>query len=333
MKHLLLSERWRPKTLEDIILLPRIRKIFEDGLQQNVILYGSFGTGKTTLARILIGKYTKDKPFLEINSSFYTSIDTLRSKIDDFCSKVYMGFDLENEISQDSVKYVFLDEFERTSVQYQDALKAYIEEFSAKNVRFIFTTNHINKVSEGILSRLVKINFDCQGIEEERYLKTEIYKRIMNVICVKESFEISKESLIKIINRKFPDFRAIMIELENFLHTGVSSDSTSSVNLKIRNDLYVSVFSKDRTYEDIYHFLMNSFGPDKIDEMIGLFGRPFVDYVLNEYRIAGEKTDFEKLFQANYIIADHTRLLETNTDPIILGMTVIGKMRDLFAGI
>ena len=51
-------------------------------------------------------------------------------------------------------------------MSYQDALKAYIEEFSSKNVRFIFTTNHINKVSQGIRSRLVEVNFDCQNQEE-----------------------------------------------------------------------------------------------------------------------------------------------------------------------
>ena len=94
MKHLLLSEKWRPKNLDEIILLPRIRKHFENGLTQNVILYGSFGTGKTTLSRILIGKWSKKTPHLELNSSFYTSIDVLRSKIDDFCSKVHMGLDL-----------------------------------------------------------------------------------------------------------------------------------------------------------------------------------------------------------------------------------------------
>jgi len=94
MKNLLLSERWRPKTIEDTILLPRIKKLFENGIQQNVIFYGNFGTGKTTLARILIGKYSKNKPYIELNSSFYTSIDTLRNKIDEFCSKVYMGLDL-----------------------------------------------------------------------------------------------------------------------------------------------------------------------------------------------------------------------------------------------
>lgn len=325
MKQLLLSERWRPRKLEDVILLPRIRKIFENGLNQNVILYGNFGTGKTTLARILIGRYTKDKPFIEINSSFYTSIDVLRNKIDDFCSRVYMGFDLESEIDADSTKYVFLDEFERTSTQYQDALKAYIEEFSAKNVRFIFTTNHINKVSPGIRSRLIEVNFDCQSPEEEKYLKTEIYRKISNVIAPKENFEIPKDDLIKVINKKFPDFRSIMIEVDNFKQTGASNVYTSSTNIKLRNDLYSLIYDKSKTYEDIYHFLMNNFGPEKVDEMIDMFGRQFIDYSMNEKR-----TNIEKLFQVNYIISDYSKLLETNTDPIILGMTIIGKIKDLF---
>jgi len=324
MKNLLLSERWRPKNLEDIILLPRIRKIFENGLNNNVILHGHFGTGKTTLSRILIGKYTKDKPLLEINSSFYTSIDTLRNKIDEFCSKVYMGFDLDKDIDRDETKYVFLDEFERTSIQYQDALKAYIEEFSRKNVRFIFTTNHINKVSPGIRSRLIEVNFDCQSPEEEKYLKQEIYKKIKNQICPEEGFDIGKDELVKIINKKFPDFRSILIELDSYRLTG-SLISPSTTNIKLKNDTYSLIYDKSKTYEDIYHFLMTNFGPEKIDELLNLFGRPFVEYSLNEKR-----TNIEKLFQVNYIISENTHLLETNTDPIILGMTVFGKIRDLF---
>ncbi len=82
---LLLWEKWRPKNMEDVILLPRIRKHFENGVNQNYIFYGNYGTGKTSLARILIGKYSKDKPYLEINSSLYTSIDVLRTEIEDFC--------------------------------------------------------------------------------------------------------------------------------------------------------------------------------------------------------------------------------------------------------
>jgi DNA polymerase III delta prime subunit len=325
MNYLLLSEKWRPKTMEDIILLPRIRKIFENGITQNVILYGHYGTGKTTLARILIGKYSKDKPFLEINSSFYTSIDVLRTKIDDFCSKVYMGLDFDTEIKYDSIKYVFLDEFERTSTQYQDALKAYIEEYSAKNVRFIFNTNHINKISDGIKSRLMTVNFDCQGAEEEKFLKTSFYKRIMDVIVPSEKIEIKKEELVKIINKGFPDFRSIMNELQHFKENGQLSSGASNINSKLRNDLYQIIYDKSKTYEDIYHFLMQNFGPEKIDEMMSLFGSEFIKWSFNERR-----ENIDKLFKVNYIIAENYKLLETSTDPIIIGMTVIGKIRDLF---
>jgi DNA polymerase III delta prime subunit len=327
MKQLLLSEKWRPKNLEDVILLPRIRNIFSNGLNGNVILYGHFGTGKTTLARILIGKYSKNSPFLELNSSFYTSIDTLRSKIDDFCSKVYMGFDLSEDISpsKDQIKYVFLDEFERTSTQYQDALKAYIEEYSAKNVRFIFTTNHINKVSAGIRSRLIEVNFDCQNIEEEKFLKNEIAKRIIKTIAPEEGFTISKEETISIINKKFPDFRSILIELEHYKHTGSCNKSENSIDLKLKTELYNLIYDKSKSYEEIFHFLMSNFGPEKIDEMINLFGRDFVNYSL-----AQRRENIEKLFSVAYIITENFKLLETNTDPIILGMSVIGKIRDIF---
>lgn len=325
MRQLLLSEKWRPKTIQDVILLPRIRKIFEGGISHNVILHGNFGTGKTTLARILIGKYSKSSPFMEINGSIDTSIDTLRGKISDFCSNVYMGFDLKDDITTDSIKYIFIDEFERVSINFQDALKAYIEEFSAKNVRFIFTTNHINKVSPGIRSRLVEVNFDCQSPEEEKYLKTEIYKKISGTIAPKEGFEIPKEDLIKIITKKFPDFRSIMIDVDNFRQTGSSNISGPTIDLKLRNELYNLVFDKSKGYEYIYHFLMSNFGPEKIDELIALFGRPFIEWSLND-----KKTNIEKLFQVNYIITENTKLLETNTDPIVLGMTIIGKIRDLF---
>lgn len=324
MKQLLLSERWRPKTIEDIILLPRIREIFKNGLNQNVILYGHFGTGKTTLARILIGKYLKNTPHIEINSSFYTSIDTLRSKIDDFCSKVYMGLDLDEPAEKDSIKYVFLDEFERTSTQYQDALKAYIEEYSAKNVRFIFTTNHISKVSPGIRSRLIEVNFDCQNIEEEKYLKNEIAKKIIKQIAPSEGFEISKDEVVSIINKKFPDFRAILVELDNYKLTGSTLQSTSTVDLKVKSELYDLVFNKTKSFEDVYHFLMDNFGPERIDELISLLGRPFIDYCLEN-----KKMKVENLFQVAYIITENTKLLETNSDPIILGITVIGKIKDL----
>jgi len=315
VKKLLLWERWRPKTMDDVILLPRIRKHFENGIDGNYIFHGNYGTGKTSLARILIGKYTKDKPFLEINSSIETSIDLLRNEIDDFCKFSPM---METE---SDYKYIFFDEFERTSAQFQDGFKAFIEKYS-KNVRFIITTNHLNKIDGGIKSRIPRLNFDCENLEEEKFLKQAIYKRINNTILPTEEEEISKESLVTIINKKFPDFREIMVDLETHIKTGEST-SSSNVSNKVRLDLYKTIYDTSMDYEKIYHFLMNMFGPEKIAGMIKVLGAPFIKWSMEQ----GKNVD--KLFECNYIISDYSSKLETNTDPIVLGMTIIGKLRDI----
>lgn len=303
--------------MDDIILLPRIRKQFENGVNGNFIFHGHYGTGKTTLARILVGKYSKDKAYLELNSSLFTSIDVLRSEIETFC-KVSPMMDTDSD-----VKYVFLDEFERVSPQYQDAFKAFIEKYH-KNVRFILTTNHLNKISPGIKSRFTEVNFDCQDIEEEKFLKIEMYKRINNTILPSENFEIPKENLTSIITKKFPDFRGMMVSIQNYIETGGLIQGSTNISNKLKIELFNLIYDKSANYETIYHFLMGSFGPEKIDVMLTILGRPFTDWLIND-----KKEDIDKLFSLNSIVTDYTPLLDTNTDPIILGMTVIGKFRDI----
>lgn len=314
VKSFLLWEKWRPKTLEDIILLPRIRSQFKNGLSQHYIFYGNWGTGKTSLARILVGKYSKDSAFLELNCSLDTSIDVLRNQIDTFCKTSPMM-----ETNSD-VKYVFLDEFERVSAQFQDAFKAFIEKYNNK-VRFIIVTNHINKISEGLKSRIKMINFDCLDPTEEKYLKKEFFSRIINIILPSENKEITKEDVAQIVNKKFPDFRSTLVELQNFIETGNSS-STANVSVSLKKELFNLVFTKSE-YETTYHFLMKNFGPEKIDQLIKILGKDFIDYCIEN------KKSVDKLFECNYIIADYTCKLESNTDPIILGMTIIGKFQDL----
>jgi len=317
IKSLILWEKWRPRTLDDIILLPRIRKQFESGVSQHYIFYGHWGTGKTSLARILIGKYSKDKPFMEVNCSEETSIDFLRDEISTFCKTKPM-FEGDSDI-----KYVFLDEFERVSSNFQDAFKAFIEKYNDK-VRFIITTNHIEKIGSGLKSRIKTINFDCQSLDEERFLKKEFFMRIQKTILPKEEKEISKEDLVRIVSKKFPDFRSILVEIQDFLETG-NSEITGNISNKIKIELYNTIFDKKIDYNKTYHFLMNTFGPEKIDQMIKLLGRPFVEYVIEK-----NPNLSTKLFDCNFIISDYSPSLETSTDPIILGMTIIGKFRNLF---
>ena len=313
---LLLWEKWRPKKMEDVILLPRIKELFKNGVTQHYIFHGHYGTGKTSLARILIGKYSKETPYLELNCSIDTSIDVLRTQIDDFCK-----FTSIMEVNSD-IKYVFLDEFERVSINFQDAFKAFIEKYN-KNVRFIITTNHINKISDGIKSRIKQIDFNIQSPEEERFLQQEIYKRISNVILPAEDSEIPKDDLVSIIKKKFPDFRSIMVEVQGYIETGYIGSGNGIISNKIKLELYKCLYD-NLSYDQIYHFLMSNFGADKIDTMFGLLGRPFVEWVISE-----KKEDASKLFETSYIISDYYSKLETSIDPIILGITVVGKFRDI----
>lgn len=324
MKQLLLNEKWRPRTMEDLIVLPRIAKIFEKGLQQNVILYGHFGTGKTTLARILIGKWSKDKPFIELNSSFYTSIDTLRTKVDDFCSQVYMGLDLLADSKSDSTKYVFLDEFERTSMQYQDALKAYIEEYSTKGVRFILNTNHLDKVSDGIKSRMLLVNFDAQSQEEERFLKRSIYTKVMTKICPEENIEMTREILVKLINDTYPDLRSLLNRIQYYAQTG--DTNITSLDEETKLQLFEMISNSNLDFETCFHFVNDKFGPDGVSTMIKFLGTPFTSWLLKN-----RKDLKTKLFEVNYQIARASEQLETSVDPIVVAFSLIGQINKLMS--
>ena len=318
VKNLLLWEKWRPKKIEDIILLPRIKKQFENGINQHYIFYGHYGTGKTSLARILIGKYSKETPFLELNCSMDTSIDILREEIQNFCKFTPM-FE-----SNSDIKYVFLDEFERVSAQFQDAFKAFIEKYN-NSVRFIITTNHINKISDGLKSRIKTVNFDCVDVEEEKYLKIELYKRIQNTILPKEEREISKDNLVSIISKKFPDFRSILVEVQDFLETGDINNGVSNVSNKVKNDLFNFLY-ENGDYESVYHFLMSNFGQEKIDAMIKLLGKPFIDWSIENVK------DVNLLFKVAHTVCEYTLMLESSIDPIIVGISFIGKIRDIIHG-
>jgi DNA polymerase III delta prime subunit len=287
-------------------------------MSSNCIFHGHYGTGKTSIARILIGKYSGNSAFLEINSSLYTSIDVLRSDIESFCkTKPMMDSDSD-------IKYILLDEFERVSIQYQDAFKGFIEKYH-KNVRFILTTNHINKITPGIRSRFTEICFDAQDAKEEKFIKMEIYKKINNVILPEEGSEIPKEDLVSLINKKFPDFRGIMVGVQDYISSGGSSlIGNKNISNKTKLDLFNFLYS-EVDYEKTYHFLMDTFGPEKIDVMIGLLGQPLVEWI-----ISNKQDDISKMFEVNYIIADYSSKLDSNTtDPLILGMTIVGKIREV----
>lgn len=298
--------------MEDMVLPERITNHFKNGLNKNVILYGDFGTGKTSLARILIGKYRTGTNYIEVNSSLYTSIDLLRNEIEKFCKSTNI---IDTE---DDVKYVFLDEYERVSAQFEDAFKAFSEKY--KHVRFILTTNHYNKVSKGIKSRFTGINFNFHE-DEKKDIQQRFYKKLKN-ICANESITIDNKTLADVVKKNFPDMRSMVQRVQDIKDTGTEEKSIE-INTELQENLYKTLFEKDMTYNEIYHFVMDNFGDDNIDVMFQILSRPFVDHMIEK------KQSVNQLFKCNYIITDTYPKLETNADPIIVAMTTIGRLRDI----
>lgn len=308
----LLWEKYRPKKIEDIILPNRIKNIFLDGVDQHYILYGHYGTGKTSLAKILIGHYSKESAFLEVNCSDKTSIDFLRNDISTFCNTVPM---ME---TKSNIKYVLLDEFDRVSPEFQDAFKAFIERYN-KNVRFIITTNHINRINRGILSRTYQINFDDLNIEETKQVKRDIYKRISDIILPSEDKKVDKDLIIELIKKNYPDLRSILVSLQEVIKNGESNHIINSISQETKFNLYNLIISKSN-YKTVYDFLLTNFGAENIDEMLNALGRPFIEWSFDN------KINVD-LFKVNSIVVKYQSILNNDTiDPFIVGLSAIGEI-------
>lgn len=308
-------EKYRPKSLEDMIILPRIKKVVENGVKSNLILFGHFGTGKTSLARILI----KDKPVMYSNVSLNTSIEVLRTDIQRHVDTIS---DIFNPV--DGYKYVFLDEFEEASSSYQNALKAFIEEY-ADRVRFIFVTNHIHKVEPGIISRCTQLDFNPNTEEEIKWWKTECKKRLIN-ISEKENIEIDELDIKRIITHNFPDIRQMVNVLGNIKQTGKVDYIVTSFNDTLKSKLYLTLENEDIL--GIQKFIMDYFGPEKVQELFNLCGRPLLETLIQK-RPDLLKTD--KLGDIYSIVAEHSFWNTTikGGDPVVTGTSCLTNIQKI----
>lgn len=202
-------QKYRPKTLDEMVLPDDIREYFEDvrkkqQLENHILFCGPAGTGKTTLAKV-IADDVLDVTYMYINASDERGVDTIRSKVTSFAET--RSFDGRHKI-------IILDEMDGLTGDAQRALRNTMEEYSA-NVKFILTANYKNLIRVPLKSRALEFElippFDgcvarCVEILKKEKIKVE---------------NGSKEKLLKLIRSAYPDLRHAIKEITRYIKDGV----------------------------------------------------------------------------------------------------------------
>ena len=186
-------EKFRPTKLVDYVgnehLKAKVEGYLESGDVPHLLLYGRAGTGKTTLAKLIVKSVDCD--YMVINASDENNVDTVRNKVKNFASS--MGFK--------KWKIIILDEFDYMSPNAQAILRNLMETFS-QHCRFILTCNYVEKVIEPIQSR-------CQSFQIVPPTKKDVAIQISKILGA-EGVTFEPKDLVPIIDAGYPDIRKII---------------------------------------------------------------------------------------------------------------------------
>jgi DNA polymerase III delta prime subunit len=251
MSDFLWVEKYRPKKISECILTEDLKETFTQFLKQkeipNLLLSGTAGTGKTTVARALCEELGAD--YIIINGSDEgRQIDTLRNKIKNFASTVSL-----TETSNHKV--VIIDEADYMNADsVQPALRNFIETFY-NNCRFIFTCNYVNKIIPALHSRCTVIDFKIVNGQKVK-TATAFMKRLEGILK-DENIEFDKKVLSELIQKYYPDFRRTINELQRYSVRG-KIDSGILFSLSEANTKELIVSLKDKRFNDMRKWVVQN---------------------------------------------------------------------------
>ena len=263
-------EKYRPRHIQDCVLPEEVKKQFSQFVSKkeipNLLLSGTAGTGKTTVAKALCNELGCD--YIVINGSDEgRQIDTLRTKIRQFASAVSF---------EGKTKVVILDEADymnRDSVQ--PALRGFIEHF-AENCRFIFTCNYSNRLIDPLHSRTTVIDFKLAPSDRPK-LASKLLER-MQYILNTEGIEYSEKVLAELLMKYFPDYRRVINELQRYSAGGIIDEGILS-NFKEVNAKALLDSLREKDWRKMRQWVVNNVDTDPQ----GIF-RQIYDIVLPEVK-------------------------------------------------
>jgi len=261
-------EKYRPKTIAETILPEELKAVFQQFVDQknipNLILSGSAGVGKTTVARAMLEQLGAD--YIVINGSMNGNIDTLRNEILNFASSVSL---------YGGRKYVILDEADYLNANStQPALRNFMEEFS-RNCGFILTCNFKNRIIEPLHSRCSVIDFKISKKDMGK-LAMQFMKRVVGILDV-ESITYDKAVVAEVIQKHFPDWRRVLNELQRYSSTG-TIDSGILANMQETSIKDLISLMRDKNYTEIRKWVKNNLDSDVND-----LYRQFYDVATTDY--------------------------------------------------
>ena len=204
-------EKYRPTNLDDVILPEETKRIFQQFVDQenipNLLLTGSAGVGKTTVAKAMLEMLGAD--YIVVNGSLSGNIDTLRTDIMNFATTVSFS---------EGRKYVILDEADYLNPQStQPALRNFMEEYS-KNCGFILTCNFKNRIISPLQSRCSTVDLTYTKADAPK-LAGAFFKRVCNILD-EEQVPYDKKVVAEIVQKFYPDWRRVLNELQKYSATG-----------------------------------------------------------------------------------------------------------------